>query len=108
MTEGDSRRIVRGIGRCNFLSLLVLATIAFVLGVFSTSYCAFVDREVVLKRDIRDICGGLEQGQDQCFTFLASHGVGFWGWQATVPKNGQVCFSYTQWIPGKPWMLQHP
>ena len=42
----------------------------------------------------------------QCSEFAQDHGVGFFGWQGTIPGDTQVFFSYTQWINSK-WKSCH-
>eukprot|EP00797_Seminavis_robusta_P010406 Sro176_g077440.1 n/a (186) ;mRNA; r:62536-63093 len=35
-----------------------------------------------------------------CNVFFTQHGVGFYGWYATVPVDTQLCFTYDQFVTG--------
>lgn len=102
MSDEDKEKLNRAVGQCNFSCLFLFCTSAFCCGIMATSYCAFVSRDVTTTESAVEICAqGTNSTTEQCESFLDDHGIGFWGWQATVPVNQLVCLSYTQWIDGE-------
>lgn len=99
MSDEDKEKLNRAVGQCNFTCLFLFCSAAFICGITATSFCAFVSRDVVPAADAKEICDQLTNStSDQCGSYLNNHGVGFWGWQATVPVDQLVCMSYTQWV----------
>ena len=103
MSPSEREKILQAAGMCNFMFLFILSTTAMALTFASAGYCAFVSRDIVANQDVLDsYCENKTyDDQEQCFSYFDNHGVGFWGWQATIPQNQIVCLSYTQYIPGK-------
>ena len=88
-------------GKASFFCVSILACAAFVCGLSATGYCAFARRTIVAGANFDEICNTYGIPEDQCSTLTQDNGVGFWGWQATVPVDQTVCFSYTQYIGSK-------
>lgn len=102
MSDEDKAKLHRAAGQCNFTCLFLFCSAAFICGITATSYCAFVGRDINATQDAATICeDATNSTADQCASFFNNHGVGFWGWQATVPVDQTVCLSYTQYINGK-------
>lgn len=101
MTEEARFQVV---GRAIYVTTFLLATAAFIFGIYSNAHCNFVGREIDLQPNIsrtqacEDLGLGL-QYQSLCDTILDEHGVGFYGWMGTVPVDQEICFSYTLWNP---------
>lgn len=90
--------------KCNFNCLLILTTAAVCCGMSATSWCAFAQRDITLVSgtNVEDVCADAGfNNQQQCESFVNSHAVGFWAWQAVIPVNQQVCLSYTQPVANK-------
>jgi hypothetical protein len=93
------------VGKCCFSILSLFSSAAFICGLFTTTYCDFLNRDIVFAPnfDRQSACLELDyEGtvlEPICDALLSKHGVGFYGWQATVPVDQEVCFSYTQLLP---------
>jgi len=89
----------RMVGLCTYFILIIFSLAAVVCGLICTGWCSFVKREIDFQDNstIVSFCTSLNQTA-QCLDLVNNHGVGFFGWQGTVPVDQQVCFSYTQWI----------
>ena len=89
-------------GICTCFCVAIFSLAAFCCGVSATGYCGFVQRDIQIKGNASALCDGLQgsMSSDECATLLDSHGVGFFGWQATVPTDQKRCFSYTQYVTG--------
>jgi hypothetical protein len=94
----------QAVGKCAYALVTLFSTAAFICGMYANAYCDFADREVefVENFDMAAACASLDLTGTQeqiCRTLFTNHGVGFYGWFATVPVDEQVCLSYTQFIP---------
>ena len=89
----------QAIGQCNFFWLYLLSTAAFVCGLVATCFCSFVKRNIEFVSDSTTLCYAVGLNGTQCSAMTQNHGVGFFGWQTTVPVNQFACMSYTQYIP---------
>jgi hypothetical protein len=100
LTPDQKRQVV---GQCNFFWLSILSTVAFACGLTATGYCSFVKRNIVFTSTsaAQQMCEESGFTSSQCGVMTQNHGVGFFGWQTTVPVNQLVCMSYTQYIPSK-------
>lgn len=106
-TEQDQKR--RSQGACYFSLLGLFSTAAFICGVYSYARCEFLSRKVVLSSDYSEndyVTACADLGYDAggalsqvCQSLLQNHGIGFSYWQATVPVDQKVCFTYTQLTP---------
>jgi hypothetical protein len=102
MTDEEKKvAMMRAAKQCNFLCLFLCCAAAFGCGLTATGYCSFVLRNIELSEDSTTACAELGIPEDQCLPMTENHGVGFFGWQATVPVDQLVCFSYTEYIDGK-------
>jgi len=45
------------------------------------------------------VSSGFNVGNEICSSMLQNHGIGFSYWQATIPVDQTVCFTYTQLTP---------
>lgn len=109
LTPEEQNRRKTGICCYNLLGLV--ATGAFICGIYSYAYCDFLQRTAVLNDaytadDYETACGDLGYSTDGdradnqiCQSILQSHGIGFAYWQATVPVDQKVCLTYTQATP---------
>ncbi|VEU39824.1 unnamed protein product [Pseudo-nitzschia multistriata] len=108
MTPEEQRRHMSGLCCFNWLGLTSLA--AFICGVYSFAYCNFLSRYVTLSDnyspgDFAAACSdlGYEDGDSfdaqTCQSIMEDHAIGFSYWQATIPVDQRVCFSYTQLTP---------
>jgi hypothetical protein len=113
----DIDRKKRAQGVCCFNLLGLVATAAFICGIYSYAYCDFISRYVTLtpeytttgtdgttaEPDYTKACNDLGYGSNMstgiCSSLLQNHGIGFTYWQATIPVDQQVCFTYTQLTP---------
>jgi len=98
-TEEEFKRA----GQCSYMMVTLCCTAAFFCGLYSTGYCDFVNRDITVSGgDVSAACATLGFASDAtvCETFLGNQGIGFYGWQATIPVNQKVCLSYTQPVPG--------
>ena len=108
LTPEEQRRRASGICCFNLLGLMSLA--AFICGVCSFAYCDFLSRYVTLNEmyspgDYVTAC--VDLGYDKansldsqiCQSVMQDHGIGFRYWQAIIPVDQKVCFSYTQLTP---------
>ena len=121
----DIDRKKRAQGVCCFNLLGLVATAAFICGIYSYAYCDFIARYVTLTpeytitgtdgtttSDYTKACNDLGYGSDDgsdsgsnnmsteiCSSLLQDHGIGFSYWQATIPVDKEVCFTYTQLTP---------
>ena len=121
----DMDRKKRAQGVCCFNLLGLVATAAFICGIYSYAYCDFIARYVTLTpeytitgtdgtttSDYTKACNDLGYGSDDgsdsgsnnmsteiCSSLLQDHGIGFSYWQATIPVDKEVCFTYTQLTP---------
>ena len=97
-----SEEDIKRAGQCSYMMISLCSTAAFFCGIYSTSDCDFVDRDITLSGgDVSAACGTLGFASDAfCNTFLNNHAVGLYGWQGTIPVNQKVCLSYTQPIAG--------
>ena len=79
-------------GQCNFMLLFIMSTAAIACTLASASYCNFMDRNIKLREgtDIDALCS-VYTDFNNCEDLLKNHGVGFWGWQITVPIDTLVC-----------------
>ena len=102
MTPEQKSQVV---GQCAFLWVTILSLAAWICGLAATGYCSFVKRNIELATNSTFVCASLELEigleTDQCTAMTQNHGVGFFGWQTTVPENQLVCMSYTQYVPSK-------
>ena len=98
LTPEEKRQVV---GQCNFFWLSIFSMVAFLCGLVSTGYCSFVKRNVEFAFDPIKMCEAVGMDETQCGVMTQNHGVGFFGWQTTIPVNQVVCMSYTQYIPSK-------
>ena len=89
------------VGQASFFCLAIFSLAAFVCGLSATGYCAFARRTIVAGANFDEVCSTYGIPADQCLTLTKDNGVGFWGWQTTVPVDQTVCFSYTQYIGSK-------
>jgi hypothetical protein len=94
----------RPVGQCAYLLVTLFSTAAFICGLYANAFCDFASREVEFVEgfDLAEACADLRLtgSQEQiCNTLFTNHGVGFYGWYATVPVDEQVCLSYTVWNP---------
>lgn len=102
----------RSAGLCCFSLLGLTSLAAFACSVYSYAYCDFVAREVTLNPaagydtssdSIAQACDDLgyqtSSGISVCSSLLQPHAIGFSYWQATVPVDKKVCFTYTQLTP---------
>jgi len=82
----------RTVGQCNFMLLFIMSTAAIACTLASTSYCNFMERNVKLAEgaDIDELCSNYTDFIN-CNDMLKNHGVGFWGWQITVPIDTLIC-----------------
>jgi len=82
----------RAVGQCNFMLLFIMSTAAIACTLASASYCNFMDRNIKLREgtDIDALCS-VYTDFTNCDDLLKNHGVGFWGWQITVPIDTLVC-----------------
>eukprot|EP00562_Extubocellulus_spinifer_P015397 CAMPEP_0178564552 /NCGR_PEP_ID=MMETSP0697-20121206/13687_1 /TAXON_ID=265572 /ORGANISM="Extubocellulus spinifer, Strain CCMP396" /LENGTH=262 /DNA_ID=CAMNT_0020198095 /DNA_START=144 /DNA_END=932 /DNA_ORIENTATION=- len=89
------------VGQCNFLLLFIMSTAAIACGMAATAYCNFMNRNVKLVdgADVESLCSNYTEFVT-CEDMFNNHGVGFWGWQITVPIDTLVCYPYTIWING--------
>ena len=87
-------------GLCNFFWLAIITTAAWICGLTATGYCSFVKREIIINDATNGTFASLCNyvGDSQCNAMAKNHGVGFYGWQATIPVDQVVCLSYTQYI----------
>lgn len=113
MATTDPLEARRSAGLCCFSLLGLTSLAAFTCSVYSYAYCDFVAREVTLNPDAGydTSSAGLEQACEDlgysanvgtssvCSTLLQPHAIGFSYWQATVPVDKKVCFTYTQLTP---------
>ena len=109
MTPKEQKTLATGL--CCFSLLGLVSTAAFICGVVSYSRCDFVSRYVTLgpdyvAGDYSSACNDLGYGNDidsadsqVCRSLLQNHGIGFTYWQATIPVDQTLCFSYTQFTP---------
>jgi len=90
------------VGLCSCFLVTIFSLVAFVCGLTAIGYCSFVKRQIVFTSGpaAQAICAKVNIPEDQCNAMTQNHGVGFFGWQTTVPENQLVCMSYTQYIPG--------
>ena len=88
--------------KCNYVCLFLVCTTAFIMSLYATAFCSFVNRNIELQdgATIGSVCSSLDIPQDQCTSMLDNHGVGFWAWEMTIPVDEQACFSYTQYVDG--------
>lgn len=79
-------------GQCNFMLLFIMSTAAIACTLASASYCNFMDRNIKLREgtDIDALCS-VYTDFNNCEDLLKNHGVGFYGWQITVPIDTLVC-----------------
>lgn len=103
LTDEEKQYVVRG--KCNFLALMLLTTVAFVQSGTAVGYCDFAARDVQFVEgfDVAQACASLNMTdwrEAVCTSFLDKHGVGFNSWYATIPVDTAVCLSYEQYIPG--------
>lgn len=114
MTPEEQKR--RNSGICCFNMLGLVSTAAFICGIYSYAHCDFLSRYVTLgpdyaAGDYASACTDLGYGggggdnadstdSQLCQSLLQNHGIGFTYWQATIPVDQTMCFSYTQI---KPW-----
>eukprot|EP00536_Pseudo-nitzschia_multiseries_P002840 jgi/Psemu1/184374/e_gw1.39.73.1 len=108
MTPEEKRRLLSGICCYNLLGLTSLA--AFICGVYSYAMCDFLSRSITLSDDYtpgdyETACSDLGYGSANaldaqiCQSVMQNHGIGFTYWQATIPVDQKMCFSYTQLAP---------
>jgi hypothetical protein len=111
----DQERKKRAAGICCFNMLGLVATAAFICGIYSYAHCDFISRYVTLTPeytnadsngvpDYTKACNDLGYGTDGsnteiCSSLLQNHGIGFTYWQATIPVDQTACFAYTQLTP---------
>jgi hypothetical protein len=104
MSEEEMKRQTAGKGCFSVLS--IFSTAAFICGLYANAYCDFAEREIIFapEYDLETACTDLDFEdtalEDICNSLLGEHGIGFYGFWGTVPVDTQVCFSYTQPIPG--------
>lgn len=127
LSDIDCKKRAQGACCSNLLGLV--ATAAFICGIYSYAYCGFIARYVTLTpeytitetdgtttSDYTRACNDLGYGSDGsdsgsnmsteiCPNLLQDHGIGFSYWQATIPFDRKVCFTYTQ-LP--PWGFVTP
>lgn len=79
----------------------MMSAAAIGCGMAATAYCNFMNRTVKLVEgaDVESLCSKYTNFAN-CGDMLKNHGVGFWGWQITVPIDTLVCYPYTIWING--------
>jgi len=105
MTPEERKRRTSGICCYNLLGLV--STAAFICGIYSYAQCDFLSRYVTLgpdytPGDYASACNDLgydeidSAGSQTCQSLLQNHGIGFTYWQATIPVDQTMCFSYTQ------------
>jgi hypothetical protein len=100
----DEEKKQEAVGHCVYVLVSLFGTAAFICGMSANAYCDFASREVEFVEgfDLAAACTDLNLTGTQeqiCNTILTDHGVGFYGWYATVPVDQQVCLSYTLWHP---------
>lgn len=102
MSSDDKAKMYKAAKQCNFFCLFLVCTTAWIMSLYATAFCAFVDRSVNFQAqdNVDSVCATLSIPEDQCVSILGEHGVGFWAWEITVPEDQQVCFSYTQYVNG--------
>ena len=100
LTPDQKRQVV---GQCNFFWLSIFSMVAFMCGMTATGYCSFVKRNVIFASSEGRIamCEAASIPESQCDVMTQNHGVGFFGFQTTVPVNQLICMQYTQYIPSK-------
>ena len=81
--------------------LFIMSTTAIALGMAATSYCNFMQRNVKLAEgtDVDALCDAYTDFIN-CDDLFRDHGVGFWGFQITVPIDTLKCYPYTIPING--------
>ncbi len=94
----------QAVGKCAYVLVTLFSTAAFICGMYANAYCDFARREVEFVEgfDLAAACASLDLTGNQeqiCNTLFTNHGVGCYGWYATVPVDEQVCLSYTLWNP---------
>jgi len=102
----------------------LVSTAGFICGVYSYAHCDFLSRFVVLAPEYGDdyskacqelgygdsdtdlststattMSSVVDVGSEICASMLQNHGIGFSYWQATIPVDQTVCFTYTQLTP---------
>jgi hypothetical protein len=97
MNQPSDEEKKQAAGKCAYILVTLFSTAAFICGMYANAYCNFASREVEFVEgfDLAAACADL----DLCNTLFTNHGVGFYGWYATVSVNEQVCLSYTLWYP---------
>jgi len=96
ISDEDKKRMV---GECNFCCTSIFACIAWICGLSAAWNCNFLTRDVVLSADFISNCTAADIPSDVCNTLVDPQGIGFYGFEATIPVNHRVCMDYTQYIP---------
>ena len=99
-TPDQKRQLV---GQCNFFWLTILSLAAFTCGLMAIGWCSYVKRTIVFANPDGPgaLCAANNITDSQCSAMTQNHGLGFFGWQTTIPVDQLVCMSYTQYIPSK-------
>eukprot|EP00978_Attheya_sp_CCMP212_P000406 scaffold805_cov45-Attheya_sp.AAC.2 len=97
ISDEDKKRMV---GETNFCCTSIFACIAWICGLTAAWNCSFLQRDVVLSDDFLSNCTAAEIPPAVCNALVDPQGIGFYGFEATVPIDHRVCLDYTQYIGG--------
>jgi hypothetical protein len=97
MSDEEKKRMT---GEGNFCCTSIFSCIAFICGLYAAWNCSFLEREVVLSDDFLTNCEAADIPEDVCNALTLKHGIGFYGFEVTVPIDETICLDYTQYIDG--------
>eukprot|EP00550_Attheya_septentrionalis_P011292 CAMPEP_0198302950 /NCGR_PEP_ID=MMETSP1449-20131203/56633_1 /TAXON_ID=420275 /ORGANISM="Attheya septentrionalis, Strain CCMP2084" /LENGTH=261 /DNA_ID=CAMNT_0044005429 /DNA_START=1316 /DNA_END=2101 /DNA_ORIENTATION=- len=96
--SADEKR--RAAGQGNYFCASLFCCIAFICGMNAAWACSFLEREVVLSENFTADCMAAEISEDVCNALTETQGIGFYGFEVTVPVDQRLCLGYTQHIEG--------